>query len=430
MQLAFFSENTRSTVSKTNSTANKLGFHDKQFHDWYRFILSFPPHLVRQYIDRFCLHSGQIILDPFCGTGTTLVESRIQGVDSIGVEANPMAHFASAVKMDWRIAKDELINHASQIADHAAKIIQKEQLGILRTLSTEAYSLLLKDSISPIPLHKSLILLEAIRYRKDQRYHNHELLAFAKALVFSISNLHFGPEVGVCRLKKHDAPVIELWMKEIISMANDLRLIPVHQTVAEIHHADARQLSSVLKPDSIDAVFTSPPYPNEKDYTRTTRLESVLLGFINNKNELRNLKQGLLRSNTRNVYKGDSDDSWVVHHQEIQSIADAIEKRRIELDKTSGFEKLYSRVTRLYFGGMARHLAELRPFLKPGAYLGYVVGDQASYLQVVIKTGELLADIAQSLGYKVVGIDLFRTRFATATKKQMREEVVVLQWVG
>ena len=150
----------------------------------------------------------------------------------------------------------------------------------------------------------------------------------------------------------------------------------------------------------------------------------------NNKTELRSLKKGLLRSNTRNVYKGDDDDAWIEEHTEIQAIATEIEKRRVALGKTSGFEKLYGKVTKLYFGGMARHLAELRPFLKPGAYLGYVVGDQASYLQVMIRTGKLLADIAQSLGYRVVGIDLFRTRLATATRKQMREEVLVLQWTG
>lgn len=78
---------------------------------------------------------------------------------------------------------------------------------------------------------------------------------------------------------------------------------------------------------------------------------------------------------------------------------------------------------------MARHLTTIRPFLKPGAHLGYVVGDQASYFQVMIKTGNILADIAKSLGYGVLGIDLFRTRLATATKKQMREEVLVLRWV-
>jgi hypothetical protein len=62
--------------------------------------------------------------------------------------------------------------------------------------------------------------------------------------------------------------------------------------------------------------------------------------------------------------------------------------------------------------------------------LAYVVGDQASYLRVLIRTGTILADIAQSLGYEVVAIDLFRTRLATATKAQLREEVVLLRWPG
>lgn len=66
--------------------------------------------------------------------------------------------------------------------------------------------------------------------------------------------------------------------------------------------------------------------------------------------------------------------------------------------------------------------------LKPGAQLAYVVGDQASYLRVIIKTGELLAEIAESMGYEVVDLELFRTRFATATKEQIREEVLLLKW--
>lgn len=177
-------------------------------------------------------------------------------------------------------------------------------------------------------------------------------------------------------------------------------------------------------------MITSPPYPNEKDYTRTTRLESVLLGLIQSKADLQALKRGLVRSNTRGVYKIDDDDRWVLDHPEIQRIAQAIEARRIELGKTSGFERLYARVTKLYFGGIARHLANLRTVLRPGAQLAYVVGDQASYLRILIPTGQLLADIAQSLGYELTQIDLFRTRLATATKAQLREEVVVLRWPG
>ena len=189
-------------------------------------------------------------------------------------------------------------------------------------------------------------------------------------------------------------------------------------------------LIGILKSQSIDAVITSPPYPNEKDYTRTTRLESVLLVFIKDNKYLRNLKKNLVRSNTRGVYKSDTDDLLVANHAEIQRIAAAIENRRVELGKTSGFERTYARVTKLYFGGLFRHLSDLRRILRPGAHLAYVVGDQASYLQVMIRTGQLLADIAQSLGYEVLHVDLFRTRMATATKKQLREEVVVLRWPG
>ena len=162
----------------------------------------------------------------------------------------------------------------------------------------------------------------------------------------------------------------------------------------QIHLADARDLDCILAPNSIDAVITSPPYPNEKDYTRTTRLESVILGFYEDMAQLRRYKKTFLRSNTRGVYVTDDDDQWISDHTAIQQIAERIEKRRIELGKTSGFERLYARVTKLYFGGMARHLAQLRKVLKPNAHLVYVVGDQASYLQVLIRTGELLADIA------------------------------------
>jgi hypothetical protein len=48
----------------------------------------------------------------------------------------------------------------------------------------------------------------------------------------------------------------------------------------------------------------------------------------------------------------------------------------------------------------------------------------------MIRTGRLLSEIAESLGYEPVGLDLFRTRLSTATKKQLREEVVVLRWPG
>jgi len=425
---------------------NKLRIEDRAAHDWYRFVLSFPAHLVRTYLNRFGLHPGQTVLDPFCGTGTTLVECKKLGIPSCGIEPNPMASFASRTKVDWNINPDELIAHASEIAKLTLArfkeegIEDQETLPLfgpvqriipkLNTIPPDVLKLILTDSISPLPLHKTIVLLEILEANKSNRLIAHEHLALAKALVNEISNLHFGPEIGVGS-KKPDAAVVDSWFRGVKNIATDLgKLQQMAQTPVTVHQADSRDLAALLRPSSVDAVITSPPYPNEKDYTRTTRLESVLLGFIRSKDDLRRLKQNLVRSNTRGVYKSDTDDRMVENHDEIQRIAESIEARRIELGKTSGFERLYARVTKLYFGGMLRHLLDLRPVLRPGAQLAYVVGDQASYLRVMIRTGQLLADLARSAGYEIVGIDLFRTRLATATKEQLREEVVILRWPG
>jgi hypothetical protein len=130
------------------------------------------------------------------------------------------------------------------------------------------------------------------------------------------------------------------------------------------------------------------------------------------------------------TYRTDDDDLSISDNSKINAIAEEIERRRVALGKDSGFERLYHRVTKLYFGGMKRHFEQVKRVLKPGAKLAYVVGDQASYLQVLIRTGELLADIAHEAGYDVLSLDLFRTRLSTATGHQLREEVLVLEWPG
>ncbi len=428
--------------------SNRLLPSDRAGHEWYRFVLSYPPHLVRQYLERFNVGVGQIVLDPFCGTGTTLVECKKLSIGSLGIEANPMAHFASAVKTQWGVSGRQLLALAQKIAESTntdlaaqgypddaeaplfdvARRVKRHST--LLTLDEPQFKLLLRASISPIPLHKTLVLLEKIHKLAPAPLVDYCRLALARALVEATGNLHFGPEVGVGK-PKADAAVVREWFTRVAAIAIDLdglRQIP--PAVSRVLAGDARAIPDGLEPGGIDAVITSPPYPNEKDYTRTTRLESVILGFIKDKADLRRLKQSLVRSNTRNVYCGDDDHHWVESHREIQKIAAEIEKRRLEQGKTSGFERMYATVARSYFGGMARHFENLKPWLRPGARLAYVVGDQASYLRVMIRTGEILADIAESRGYRVKGIDLFRTRLATATGEQLREEVVLLEWPG
>jgi hypothetical protein len=428
--------------SLDNANGNKLQPQDRAIHDWYRFVLSFPPHLVRDCFQRIGVEAGACVLDPFAGTGTTLVEAKQRGLRGVGLESHPMGHFACTVKTDWAVDPARLISEAERVAEATAAALGRKSLfrgclalfedetdpasSPLRTLPPEQQALLLKNSISPRPLHKALVLRDQIETLASPRIRGHLLLALAKTVVEDASNLHFGPEVGLGEIRE-DAPVLESWLEHVYAMACDLRQVPHPNAEAVAFRADAR-CPSVLEHHSVDIVITSPPYPNEKDYTRTTRLETVLLGFLKTKEDLRRLKAMLLRSNTRNIYKGDDDDQWVSPFESVQRLAAAIEERRHELGKTSGFERLYHRVTKHYFGGLAKHLANQRALLRPNARLAYVVGDQASFFRVMIRTGQILAEIAEYFGYRVEGIELFRTRLATATRSALREEIVWLTW--
>jgi len=404
------------------------------FHGWHRFVLSFSPALVKHYIDCFGLKKYSVLLDPFCGMGTTLVEAKMNGITAIGLDANPFACFVSSTKVDWDVNPDELCKIANEIASESEILYKNKDESFFNNLKYKleiSDDLILNKSISYAPFCKVLVLADIIKRFEKSKFYNKLLLALANITIYIASNVKFCPEPSVKEIKA-DAPVIKAWLMKIYEMARDLRSVdPRAYPDAKVHLGDARRADALLPPQSIDAVITSPPYPNEKDYTRITRLELVLLGFVKNDGDIRKIKESLICSSTRNVKKEDNNDEQFADKIEIvEKIVDEIEYRRLALGKDSGFEKLYGTVTRRYFGGMARHLAALRSTLRPGAQLAYVVGDQCSYLRVTIQTGRLLAEIARGLGYDLVRIDPYRTRFASKTRAELREEVVVLRWNG
>lgn len=237
----------------------------------------------------------------------TLVECKKQGIASVGLEANPLVCFAAKTKVDWSPDPDGLLKHARSVADATLEALAQDGIEDtpmlvgscamprnMRALAREQQALLLKNSISPLPLHKTLILRDAIQDGHDTPYYNHELSALAKALVFSIGNLHFGPEVGV-RDVKADSPVVAPWLQEVRNVSDDLcTLQHVSGGPSTVLLGDSRDILEEIEDSSISAVITSPPYPNEKDYTRTTRLESVILGFMSSREDLRAIKRNLV----------------------------------------------------------------------------------------------------------------------------------------
>lgn len=177
---------------------------------------------------------------------------------------------------------------------------------------------------------------------------------------------------------------------------------------------------SVLSPESVTHVITSPPYPAEHDYTRMTRLELAFGGFISNNGDLKKIKRNMVPCSSKSSY---ADQKFYDEVKSFSCVRDL--KERIFLESESrnhGFARVYPRLVGDYFGGMFMHFQALKPYLKPGAQCAYVVGDQSSFFGVHIRTAEILKTLLESkeLGFKVTAFEVFRNRSGTTGKGKRR----------
>ena len=430
-------------------------------HDWYRFVLAYPDHLVTEMLEQFEAHPGDVVLDPFCGTGTTLVECKKLGIDAIGIEANPVCRLASQVKTNWDIVPQQLREVSQTIVEQItpqsnALAFSSQPLfegiyevdGLKEKLlddSPEARyfissGMLKRGWMSEAPFYKSVLLLDKIKALAtkgmDEALISALKIALASILVETAANVSFGPEIYVSG-KKDDANVLQAFSEKVNKMAADLdvmRGLVASDGIADSHiqviEGDARACDHVLRENGVsepvDFIITSPPYPTEKDYTRQTRLELVFLGYVHGRKSLQRVKKTMVRSHSKGIYKADDDGRYVADVPEVQAIAD--ELREKVADKTYGFAKVYPRIIEEYFGGMHRHLESLLPVLRSGGKCAYVVGDQRTYLRTYTPTGEILALLAERLGYQVLDALVWRVRKGTTgSGKAIKEEIVILQ---
>jgi hypothetical protein len=409
-------------------------FEEAAFHRWYNFVLGFSDQLVGEILKTFSVSTGNIVLDPFCGTGTTMVECAKYGVNSIGIDANPFAVFAAKAKNSFKLDPDALMRAAGRV-----EIRYREIASSNRRLTDGSAYLYLDESgmlergwISKKPLRKALALREAIQRGQDESFVEVFMLALVADLPTNIGNMKFGPQI-YRGPSKEDVDPLPLFWKRVKAMTDDLRAEAGRNSfpVPTILLGDARTLRPSLrqafgsKIPNIDFVICSPPYPTEHDYTRHTRLELAFTDSIASKECLRGIKRSMIRSHTKGIYKGDSDQLRVKRISSIEAVAQAVEGAI--KGKESGFEKLYPTVVRSYFGGMTRHFGSLYRLMKAGGRAAYVVGDQAAYARVPIKTAVLLGDAAKSVGFKVDEIRLWRRRWSTGISSHLDENILFLR---
>lgn len=397
-------------------------------HSWYRIALGYSDTLVGTILDRFRVQNDQIVLDPFCGSGTTIVECKKRGIFSIGIDANPSSVFASTVKTNWDIDGSEIIDALNDVEN-----IYNHLLDNPWNYQTDPTYIYLADRgmikrgwISNKPLKKSIYIKKAIGdLQVSRRVKNALMLALIAEIVYSASNVKFGPQL-YCGTAKNDADVISGFKGRAQKIANDLRIVNDRQHIkSQVLLGDARELNEITRSlDNIvyDYIVCSPPYPGEHDYTRHSRLELAFLEEVSDRASLQKIKKNMIRSNTKGIYKADNDKELVLENPEIREIVNILTEK--VKTKSHGFARLYPTVVQEYFGGMKRHLANLLPLLNNNAKCAYVLGDQFSYLQVPITTAKLLSSIVSELGYVFDGIEHWRTSWSTKTSKKLDENIL------
>lgn len=233
-------------------------------HSFHPYPAKFPPQLPKRILSEFSRH-GQSVLDPFCGSGTTLVEARLQGIDSVGVDINGLACLLSKAKAT------PLSEKQLKIADRVFRHIADEsfywQLGQRKPVALPDFEGL-SHWFQPKVAEELTFIKEAIWKVEDADVKDFLKTVFASIIV-RVSNQE--SDTRFAAIQKHipDCFTFKLFLergrefcKRIMDFTNKLN---GSQASMEVFNADSRRLD-FLRADSFDLIITSPPYANSYDY--------------------------------------------------------------------------------------------------------------------------------------------------------------------
>ena len=417
------------------------------FHNWYNFVLGYTPKFPYYILEREKVTNNQFIVDPFMGSGTTLVCCKTIGIPSGGVEANNFFKFAADVKLFWNIDTNELRNVSKKIIGkieekfssykwpnsniHPYLPFQKELIND-PDLYAERHrpELLLGKYISNSPFVKLDIIKRVLENYswKNEKLKNLFYLALS-SIILPSSNVRYGPGFGVIK-PRHDVDVLLIFKRKIDRMILDLENISRNEnktTPYFTYLGDSRILSKYFKRNSVDLMITSPPYPGDHEYTKNSRLELIFLKYAQSILEFREIKKRMLRASTTNVYKSDNEGELISNIKSISKVTSKIHARLKEDGASSGFEKLYTKLVREYFGGMYKVFTETLEVLKPGGKFILLVCDSHAFKMVHIETAKLLKKVGEKAGFQNPHIELWQHKNSTSHKYKLLENIITLE---
>ena len=404
-------------------TQRRLGLFDHLTHranlrhtryGWLRLTPAYSVHLVEDILAN-ALSTKAVVLDPFCGTGTTALVCAERGIISDTIDINPFLLWLTEIKTQAYNTKDltdfraasakiaELITNQAINEVWTPSIYQIEKWWDRDVLQVLGYIMRIIQSSVDIYSSRTLDLLKVafcrVMIAHSNVSFNHQSMSFKKQHNHSI----FSSAVDDIEIT-WKAAVDDIYR----AAQTDILLSP------GTHLGDARELSTLLPHNYYTCVITSPPYPNRMSYIRELRPYMYWLGYLNDGREAGELDWKAIGGTwgvaTSNVSKWSPPVERSVPHTNFVRIIESISEK----------SDILSRYVHKYFYDMISHVNELFVVVRSGGSVNYIVGNSKFY-DVLLPVEEIFAALFKTAGFVDIKVTPIRKR---TSKKELYEYIV------
>lgn len=387
------------TAEKTESSYRKLcallrkdldfGSSDSGYasHAVHPFAAKFPPQIPHLFIEELT-HSGDSVLDPMAGSGTTLVEALLLRREAFGFDIDPLAVRLCTVKTTW-LDPQELERIGLEIIERASSTNSSGRLARAdledrfdeETRGFLDYWFLRSTQIELLSL---ILAIEEVTEPPERDFFE---LVFSSAIIAKTGGVSLARDLAHSRPhrdlgKKPRNAILEFRLR-LAKVLRKFHSLP--KRVKRVFVAERSAKDIPLPANSIDLIVTSPPYANAIDYMRAHKFSLVWFGH----------GTGVLKVLRGRYIGSERIDPKCFGNLPPRSAAAVQTLERADAGK--------ARVLRKYMLEMKQVLSEMNRVLRPGKAAVIVVGPSVMR-GIEILTHEYVAEIGENVGFRLAGV--------------------------
>lgn len=353
-------------------------------HGYHRYPAKFIPQIVSRLILEFT-SKGELILDPFGGCGTTLVEAKTLGRKSIGFDVNPVAKLITETKIT-PLTQTSLETHLNTFVIELDRLRDKN----VDTTHSERTNYWFEPSVQ-IELNRLYAAINEISNHRVRRFYlcafSHILKNCSRWLMKSIK-----PQIDPNKVPPDVTATFLSHIRHMMSKNKDFfELLKASDNLNVSTKMRLRDSTKrfPLEDNSVDLIVTSPPYVTSYEYADLHQLILLWLG-----------DDPIRYSN------------WHKYARQYQSFREKFVGTKLGEHTSKQFlgffahhiinqlpnNRKYAKSVAKYFSDMQKAIIEMHRVLKPGKRVCIIIGN-TTLAGIEVKNAEVAAEQMREAGF-------------------------------